>query len=404
MSLDTLPTELLTRITTACKATGALSLQRTSESLREAVRATALEAQQPELLRLAQRRLDAVRAWLRESAARQIAPQIFGAVDEPDLWTAHLRRCAGAELQRRLAGDSPYNYLGEQRSSDEDAYDAAYEAWPPTLPLGALAMHGSACVAFKAAGKDGGDPEAEGYLFSGQATLCYGLEFSFSELRRLLYIGRRWYKGPSGMGGGASDPVEAEPDPARGPYFDFTDEEALQHALETSLDYSGPWLKYHLHDALADLLARIGMPTSKHTDPSDYVAWQKAHNSGVFSDVSLHCTGFQDSAGDDVVLGIRLGPRMCALGFDLDSQLGMSFLAGTGFVDEPSFAIQRVSADFTADLLGWPVGSLQHGALENELRSRMSKVLSALKWPGEQAAGTEMVTFCDFHVVFDAGC
>ena len=104
-----------------------------------------------------------------------------------------------------------------------------------------------------------------------QARLAFGIELHYNELRRLLYVGRRWYKGEHGMGLKESESVDVEPDPARGPYYDFTDEGALQYALENMLDrdlYTGPWLKYHLQDAIKDLLIRIGMPNE---EPESFV-------------------------------------------------------------------------------------------------------------------------------------
>ena len=378
--------------------------------MQAAVKTSNLEAQQPELLRLAQVRLDQVREWLRDSATFNIAPQIFGVNTEAtgNLWTAHLRRFAGAELQRRLAGESPCKYVSE--SMDDD--------WPPTLPLEALSLTGPGVVHYKPTGNDGGDPEEEGYAFS-QARLAFGIELDYNELRHLLYVGRRWYKGEHGMGDkGESESIDVEPDPARGPYYDFTDEEAVENALQfmNSPDHTGPYLKYHLQDAIKDLLIRIGMPNYEPEPSTPYTKWAKEKNSGVYSEVEVHNTGFQDSAGDDLVLGIRLGPFIDASGFDLESQLGMSFLAGNDNEDFPSGAIQQVSNHFVADLLGWPVDSLQLQAVERELRARMKKVLRALKWPKDQEWNKERWPHKEefdemrfnwdlkFYVVFDAAC
>ena len=404
-NFDDLPHELLVHVVAPCAAKTAITLQRTSKTMQAAVKTSNLEAQQPELLRLAQFRLYQVREWLHDSATFNIAPQIFGVNTEAtgNLWTAHVRRFAGAELQRRLAGDSPYKYIGESLDSEEEE-----RPWPPTLPLEALSLTGPGVVHYKPMGENGGDPEEEGYAFS-EARLAFGIELDYNELRHLLYVGRRWYKGEHGMGDkGESESVDVEPDPARGPYYDFTDEEAVEYALENMWDrdlYTGPWLKYHLHDAINDLLIRTGMPNN---EPD------------VYSDVDVHCTGFQDHAGDDIVLGIRLGPFIDASGFDLKSQLGMSFLAGNDNEDFPSGAIQQVSNHLVADLIGWPVDSLQLRAVERELRARMKKVLRALKWPKDSLEWTaerwpqfanqeefdeaRLDSYLHFYVVFDANC
>ena len=328
------------------------------------------------------------------------------------LWAAHLRRCAGAELQRRLTVEEGVYYdigLADVVHRRRTVNDDEEQPWPPTLPLDALALS-TAHVAYKATGCNGGDPEEEGYGFA-KAALCFGVALPYSDLRSMVYIGRRFYKS-----GGASESVEDEPDRARGPYFDFTDEAALKHAL-TSTGYGGPWLKYHLHTAIKDLLIRIGMPNHEPAPSAGYQEWAREHNMGVHSDVSIACTGFQDSAGDDVVLGIRLGPYMDAAGFDLKSQLGMSFLQESAWnelygrfrgddVDDASFEMRTVSTDFLAELLGWPVDSPQHRAVERELRARMKKVLCALKWP----QGPDWLTdgaldaLLEFHVVFNADC
>ena len=56
--------------------------------MNEGVKNTELEAQQSELLRLAQFRLGKSREWLRDKATTDVAPQIFGVTVDDCLWSA----------------------------------------------------------------------------------------------------------------------------------------------------------------------------------------------------------------------------------------------------------------------------------------------------------------------------
>ena len=364
--MDALPPELQERIVARCTARAALRLQRCSTSFRAVVQGCLLNSPEvlSELLGMAHVSLSRVAECLGSEQARG-AFEAFGLpVDGFTLREVHLRAAAGAELQRRL---------------------------DVQLHLDALSLNGPGRVLYQAEGNDGYDPEENGYAFGGTAEICFGIVLGYQELRKLLYVGRRWYGSA-----GSSESVTVDADPARGAYYDFTDVAALTNAVE-SHDYDGPWLQYHLPHAFNDLLDRVGMPNVRPEPDSSYSDWARKQNQNLHSSIDIHFTGFQDGAGDDVVVGIRLGPHLPASGFDLRSQLDASFLQGNDFEDSPGHAIQDVSTHFPAQILGWPADSLQHRALEAELHSRMEKVLRALNIADRRSE-------LGFSVVFDEGC
>ena len=107
--------------------------------------------------------------------------------------------------------------------------------------------------------------------------------------------------------------------------------------------------------------------------------------------VNVFFTGYQDSAGPEVVLGIELGD-LERFGFDLE-QFGIEW--GAGIDDKKSKGerwvgnddIVDVSSQFVASVLGWSTESALFQSMEQEVHARVSQLLASV----DMAARAELV-------------
>ena len=127
----------------------------------------------------------------------------------------------------------------------------------------------------------------------------------------------------------------------------------------------GPWMKYHMGEALRDLLART-------------------KGEGV----ELTYSGFMDQCGDSYVVGVQLGGMEGAIYYDM---LDVEPLCGRKFVADSAMDIVPVSPQFVTDAMPcanlgglWPTA--QHkkhvSILHKALHDKVARVLqgTSLDW------------------------
>ena len=258
--------------------------------------------------------------------------------------------------------------------------------------------------------------------FRGEATLCYGLRLGYGTAVRLLAAGRRW------VGGhyldGRSVPLD-EPAPSGGhTYVDLPNVAAVDAAVQCYHDafaaLDGSWMNtldisYAALHNMRDLKMRAGQGAGLSANE---LAFRFPGTVNVFF------TGYQDSAGPEVVLGIELGD-LERFGFDLE-QFGIEW--GAGIDDKKSKGerwvgnddIVDVSSQFVASVLGWLTESALFQSMEQEVHARVSQLLASV----DMAARAELVanrhaaarigdawhnattiaTDVGWHVVFNQGC
>ena len=325
---------------------------------------------------------------------------------EAETWKKRLRLMAAVELQRRL----------RSRYGPAEGADTPQRQFMDTSNLATVA----ASVPFEEYDGEGDRPD-----YAGSATLFLGVRLGYDELRNLLYAGRRWY-------GDSDEPIGSqalhEPPHSERGYHDFKNVDAVndtQALLRKPDGYEGPeWLR---HDTgLNDLLKRLGMHSvqschvhertlrsqaldaSRAAVPSHneygrrwkacfdahaaYMENLRAHGENLRSLVNMGYTGWGDAPGDEVVLGIQLGPRQDMACFNLEPQFGVEFCEESC----PGYSIEQVSADFVADLLRCRPGSLNARSVELAMRGQMTEVVKAL----EVGSGVKIQAPLAFHVVF----
>jgi hypothetical protein len=216
------------------------------------------------------------------------------------------------------------------------------------------------------------------------AQLCFGLKMKISDVQAILYLGRRWYNNDSynlsyvhkthphrteGQPHLASQDVAEDPHPRRG-YSEFNTMADYRQfwsspAEETTSDSgsgakacNGPWMKYHMPEALVDLLART-------------------KGEGV----ELIMTGYGDESGGDVVIGVALGGLEGAMP---NGVLDVKQLGDSKFYADSVFEIVPVSSTFVAEAVPcantgglWPTAqNAKHVTiLHDALHKRVMRVL-----------------------------
>jgi hypothetical protein len=239
------------------------------------------------------------------------------------------------------------------------------------------------------------------------AQICFGYQVSYQELRKQLYVGRRWFRNKSHETKYLSQPLsEAPPSDGKGGtcYTEITSMEdfnTLSSGWEKGMMFSdcsvchqknyvckcktrpkglrawkGPGLKYHLSDALDDLMERLAVPKDLR--------------------LSIHYTGFLDEAGDDVVLGFKFGGLLPASFFKRIVQDPSSDIIPVHFS-----WVTRVLMDCCGESsteVDWPTAPANHAqVLEQALKKQVAKVLTSLLISFE----AEEVSF---KLVFNGNC
>ena len=233
------------------------------------------------------------------------------------------------------------------------------------------------------------EDESEEDMAYGQAvvSIVFGFRIKYDLLRMRLMLGRRWWftsgkicghsqsldEEPYALVQGYGD-VEPRPPVKNEDYFDMLEEADYVRAKETTKYV----MKYILEDAFDSHMKRAGLvvgcklaESTADFTVSDYVTSMQED-----SHIGIHCTGFQDHAGDEVIIGIQLGPQLPGLGFDMQSQCERLFF-------DPFDPIVQLADDpdtFVTGLLGlkddWTERSILYSAIWCELHNRLGEFCS----------------------------
>ena len=262
----------------------------------------------------------------------------------------HLRVCAASELLRRLDPDG----VEPTNTTMEAVKEVLLREHRPEVDHD---VH----VA---------EDEEDVMLFNGVGQLVYGYKTTFAELKKVIYVGRRWYS-----------PANSEKDTKPSQSLSEKPYEGQEHYTEIHCEtdlselwlgnspgiaypcagprpagvkaFNGPFLKYHLPDALNDLLKRAGL----------------AH-----FDVDIHCTGFMDEAGPEIVIGVFLG-CLDSCSFDLFHAIGVRFCKPE---DAQGHGIVDVTPDFLADLDGHAEKQVRVHKLLKSVHDQLSSLQTLL--------------------------
>ena len=233
----------------------------------------------------------------------------------------------------------------------------------------------------------------------GVASIVFGIHVEYDKLRMALMVGRRWWftnqyqpdeegnldfcdrhsqsldEEPYPLVKGCQD-AEPRPPVKNEDYVDMREEADYQRAMNTNM-----WLKYVLFDAFESHMNRVGLPTG----PKSLKELKED------SHINIHCTGFQDCAGDYVVVGIRLGPELPGLGFDTQSQCGKAFFDPA--FDDPIVELCDEADGLVTGLLGLKDESIWYSSIWCELYGRLKelreKTPSLRGWPSFYAVYNE---------------
>ena len=243
--------------------------------------------------------------------------------------------------------------------------------------------------------------EYEEYDFRGSVSIMYGICIEYDTLRMHMMVGRRWwFTDPWPRGNRhASQALDEDlfplvkgslDDEPRAPvkdkdYFDIINESDYKRAKE-----SGAWMKYLLFDAFEEHLKRSGLDVEIPSRTGDADADKKSIME--WSPIRIQCTGYQDAAGDSVVVGIQLGSELPGLGFDTESQCGKSFF-DEGY--EPIVELGGDECSFVAELLGLDVDSEYFGCIWMLLYHRMKQLIA--KTPN-------LRKWSSFYAVYNEDC
>lgn len=263
--------------------------------------------------------------------------------------------------------------------------------------------------------------------FRGGADLCFGLRLGYGTAVRLLAAGRRW------RGNGYDSLPMSAPAP-EGEYIELPSiaavDAAVQHYSDVlmqrcSTSTNSLDMSYATLQNRGDLKTRAGQAAGLTES-------EMAHR--VDGVVEILFTGYQDEAGPEVVIGIKL----CDLerfGFDLAPEFGVEWGAGLdgrgriGEIDETNIDVDHrranidvvgVSRRFVAGVLGWSTESALFASVEREISGRMTQLLDSVDAAARaellatrRAAvsradawhrATTMAAQPGWHVVFNEGC
>ena len=307
----------------------------------------------------------------------------------------HLRTCAAVELLRRLEWvniDDPRSMSLVQAGKIEQHeyvmgkieniptpsfFEALLEEYKPEFDDNAMHV--------------ADDNDEDGMLYCGVGQLVYGYRITFAELKRAIYVGRRWYAETfvgTKLTSRTSQDLSEKPYEGHDHYTEIHCEaDLLELWLGSSpgIDYDydgprptgvkafkGPFLKYHLPVALKDLLTRAGL----------------AH-----LDVDIHCTGYMDEAGPEIVVGVPLG-YLRSSAVDLFHAIGTRFCDPK---DAQGHGIVEVTPYFLADLDGHAEKQVRESKLLSSLRDQMSSLQTLLPTIFDESD-------LNLRLVFNADC